>query len=167
MRVNGCFHLCHVHLVILMELSLSSCGFPQVCAQPALLLSESGATCKYDSFAFKNFPTEVIFLFKCYTTWCCREALEPNAHSSGLTRSRCLASEASYWPVFMFFSTFLFTSSTCLPCCGCSWAECLCSWSRSAATWPGEMGTYGIPLLSLMAPVLLNSWRLEIVPQSR
>lgn len=25
-------------------------------------------TCKYDSFAYKNFLTEVIFLFKCYTT---------------------------------------------------------------------------------------------------
>lgn len=31
-------------------------------------------TRKNDNFAFKNFPTEVIFLSKCYTTWCCREA---------------------------------------------------------------------------------------------
>lgn len=58
-------------------------------------------------------------------------ARNPNAHSSGLTRSRCLASGASYWLVFMFSSTFLFTSlhvsallrlSLCSPC-PYSWSD--------------------------------------------
>lgn len=145
-------------------MSLSSSGFPQVWGRPWLIKHRAAGvslwiwqkkwclTCNNDSFAFKNFPTEVIFLSKRYTTWCCREASKPNAHSSGLTRSRCLANETSYWLVFMFFSTFLFTSSTCLPCCGCSCAECLFSWSRSAGTWPAETGTCGIPLLSSIGP---------------
>lgn len=68
-----------------------------------------------------------------------RKALEPAAHSSGLTGSRCLASEASYWPVFMFLSTFLFTSSTCLPCCGRLLAPCRYSWSPEQQ-WPGPVG---------------------------
>lgn len=81
-----------------------------------------------------------------------RGVVRPNAHSSGLTRSRCLAGETSYWLVFVFLSTFLFTSSTCLPCCGRCCAECLFSWSRRTATWPVETWTCGIPLLSLIGP---------------
>lgn len=137
------------------ELVFLRCADSRWSFSPSLAKTLWRLMCKNESLACKNFPTEVIFLLKCYTTWCCvreREALEPNAHSSRLTRSRCLASETSYWLVFMFFSTFLFTSSTCLPCSGCSCAECLFSWSRSTATWPGETGTCGIPLLSLFGP---------------
>lgn len=36
-----------------------------------------------------------------------------------LTGSRCLASEAAYWLMFVFFSTFLLTCSTCPACHGC------------------------------------------------
>ncbi len=99
-------------------------------------------------------------------TWCCKKAQEPDAHPSGLTGSRCLASEASCWLVFMFLCTFLFTSSTCLPCCGHLCAGCLYSWS-----WEPWLGCKRLKRESLwwvsLAPVLVNSWQLEIVPLSR
>lgn len=70
---------------------------------------------------------------KCYMTPMLVIDRRTNAHPSGITTSRCLT---SYWAVFMFLSTFLFTSSTCLPCCGCLWAECRCSWTREG--WPAR-----------------------------
>lgn len=76
---------------------------------------------------------------------------EPNTHPSGLTGSRCLANVASYWLVFMFLCTFLFTSSTCLPCCGCLRAPCLHSWAREQRLGLWSLKTR-VPSVSFIGP---------------
>lgn len=145
-----------LELIFLVSLRCEyDCGWK--CAKQPEFLSESGkkagaSHAKMIIFHLKTFPQRSSFFQYVTRPDVAERRRGPNAHSSRLTRSRCLAGETSYWLVFVFFSTFLFTSSTCLPCCGCCCAECLFSWSRSAATWPGKTGTCGNPLLSLIGP---------------